>query len=143
MLPGADAAAKRFIVPMTLISFIARDETTPEFMTRKVWMIVSTLVAATMRLRMRVVLVDPHELGALELDLGGLGVEADDDLDVGVGLELLGHPAAPEGAQPGDQDAAAHPQPFQTERRARIMSKSWSWMRWRMSSAASMTLLLL
>ncbi|MND08658.1 hypothetical protein D3C83_314310 [compost metagenome] len=51
VLPGADAAAKRFIVPMTLISFMARDETCPVFMTRKVWMIVSTLVAATMRLR--------------------------------------------------------------------------------------------
>ena len=51
MLSGAEAAAKRFIVPMTLISFIVREETTPEFMTRKVWMIVSTLVAATIRLR--------------------------------------------------------------------------------------------
>ena len=51
MLPAAEAAANRFIVPMTLISFIAREDIWPVFMTRKVWMIVSTFVAATMRLR--------------------------------------------------------------------------------------------
>ena len=49
--PGADAAANRFIVPITLISWMRPDRMPVESTTRKVWMIVSTLVAATMRLR--------------------------------------------------------------------------------------------
>ena len=53
----------------------------------------------------RVALVGPHELGALELDGRLDGVEADDHLDVGVGLEGLGDPAAPERAEAGDEDA--------------------------------------
>ena len=55
--------------------------------------------------------------------VGLVAVEADDDLDVGVGLELLGDPAAPERAEPGDEDASSHGhQPNQTMRRLRSMS---------------------
>src|SRR3954463_10085517 len=57
----------------------------------------------------RVALVGPHELGALQLDLGLLDVEADDHLDRRVTLEGLGYPAAPERAETGDEDAASHP----------------------------------
>ena len=49
---------------------------------------------------------------------GGSRVEADDHLDAGDLLELLREPAAPERAEPGDEDAhAAPPQPNQTLRR--------------------------
>jgi len=51
VLPGDDAAAKRFIVPITLISCILRDDIVVESTTRKVCTIVSTLVAFTMRER--------------------------------------------------------------------------------------------
>ena len=46
---AADAAANRFIVPMTLISCIVRDAHRVESTTRKVCTIVSTWVACTMR----------------------------------------------------------------------------------------------
>ena len=48
--PEAPAAARRFIVPMTLISCRRRLLTPPEFVTMKVCRIVSTCVAFTMRL---------------------------------------------------------------------------------------------
>ena len=51
MLPGADAAANRFMVPITLISCIVRARAAVESMIRNVWTIVSTRVACTMRLR--------------------------------------------------------------------------------------------
>jgi hypothetical protein len=51
VLPGADAAAKRFMVPMTLISCIVRDDIDVESTTRKVCTTVSTFVAFTMRAR--------------------------------------------------------------------------------------------
>ena len=38
---GAEAAANRFMVPMTLISWVARRDIWVESTTRKVWMIVS------------------------------------------------------------------------------------------------------
>jgi hypothetical protein len=46
---GADAAANRFIVPITLISCIERRDIWVGSTTRNVWMIVSTWVARTMR----------------------------------------------------------------------------------------------
>ena len=46
---GADAAANRFIVPITLISCIARVDICVGSTARNVWMIVSTSVARTMR----------------------------------------------------------------------------------------------
>ncbi len=49
MLPAAEAAANRFMVPMTLISCMARDDMAVESMTRNVWAMVSTPVARTMR----------------------------------------------------------------------------------------------
>src|SRR4029078_10532411 len=49
VLPGADAAANRFIVPITLISCIVRLDIIVESTTRNVWTIVSTFVAFTMR----------------------------------------------------------------------------------------------
>ena len=48
---GADAAANRFIVPITLISCMARRDICVGSTMRKVWMIVSTWVAFTMRAR--------------------------------------------------------------------------------------------
>ena len=69
----------------------------------------------------RVVLVAAHVLGALQLDRRFLAVESDDHVDVGVAFERLRDPPAPERAEAGDEDAAAH-QPNQTERRARSMS---------------------
>ena len=51
MDPGADAAANRFIVPMTLISWIVRERAMVESTIRKVWTIVSTFVAFTIRFR--------------------------------------------------------------------------------------------
>ena len=48
-LSGWLAAAKRFIVPMTLVSCICADDTDDESTSRKVWTIVSTCVARTMR----------------------------------------------------------------------------------------------
>lgn len=48
---GVDAAAKRFIVPMTLISCIERVDIIVGSTTRNVWMIVSTWVARTIRYR--------------------------------------------------------------------------------------------
>src|SRR3546814_699572 len=56
----------------------------------------------------RVALVAAHELGALKGDRGLVAVEADDDVDRRVSLEGLGDPAAPEGAETGDEDALAH-----------------------------------
>ena len=50
--PAAPAAARRFIVPMTLISCMARRGTVVEFVIMKVWRIVSTWVAFTIRFRM-------------------------------------------------------------------------------------------
>ena len=50
--PAAPAAARRFIVPMTLISCMARRGTVAEFVIMNVWRIVSTWVAFTMRFRM-------------------------------------------------------------------------------------------
>ena len=50
--PAAPAAAKRFIVPMTLISCMARLGTEEEFVIMKVWRIVSTWVAFTIRFMM-------------------------------------------------------------------------------------------
>jgi hypothetical protein len=55
-----------------------------------------------------VALVGLDELGALQLDPGLLGVEADDRLDVGVVLDRLSQPPTPEAAQPGDEDASPH-----------------------------------
>ena len=55
-----------------------------------------------------VLLVGADELGALQRHPGLVGPQAQDHLDVGLGLEGLGHAAAPEGVQPGDQDAPAH-----------------------------------
>ena len=49
VLPGADAAANRFIVPITLISCIVRDDMDVESTTMNVCTIVSTFVAFTMR----------------------------------------------------------------------------------------------
>ena len=49
VLSGADAAAKRFMVPMTFVSCTVRDDACVESMTRNVWTIVSTPVACTMR----------------------------------------------------------------------------------------------
>ena len=51
MLPGADAAANRFIVPITLISCIVAGRIGVESTMRNVCTIVSTWVACTMRLR--------------------------------------------------------------------------------------------
>ena len=93
---------------MTLISWRARPETSTELVSRKVCTMVSTWVARTMRLQDRVLLVGPDELGALEGHPGLVGAQAEDHLDVGLGLEGLGHAAAPEGVQPGDQDPSAH-----------------------------------
>ena len=47
--PAAPAAARRFMVPMTLISCMARRDTELEFVIMKVWRIVSTWVAFTIR----------------------------------------------------------------------------------------------
>ncbi len=49
--PGADAAAKRFMVPITLISWMVRDFICVESTTRNVWTIVSIFAAFTMRAR--------------------------------------------------------------------------------------------
>lgn len=51
VLPGAAAAANRFIVPMTLISCIVRDRIWVESTTRKVCTIVSISAAFTIRAR--------------------------------------------------------------------------------------------
>jgi hypothetical protein len=48
-LSGWLAAANRFMVPMTLISCIRDDDTDDESTSRKLWTIVSTWVARTMR----------------------------------------------------------------------------------------------
>src|SRR5271169_5047693 len=53
--PAAPAAARRFIVPMTLISCMARLGTEEEFVIMKVWRIVSTWVALTIRFMMEYV----------------------------------------------------------------------------------------
>ncbi len=50
--PAAPAAASRFIVPMTLISCMARLGTEEELVIMKVWRIVSTWVAFTIRFMM-------------------------------------------------------------------------------------------
>jgi hypothetical protein len=55
-----------------------------------------------------VLLVRADELGALEGDPGLVRPQAEDHLHVGLGLEGLGHPPAPEGVKPGDEDAPAH-----------------------------------
>ena len=39
---------------------------------------------------------------------GSLAAHAQDHLDLGIGLQGLGHAAAPEGVQPGDQDPSTH-----------------------------------
>ena len=73
----------------------------------------------------RVRLVGLHVLGALELDAGLLGVDADDHVDVGVLLQCLRQSPAPEGAEAGDEDAATHRRnryPNQTLRRWRNIS---------------------
>ena len=62
-------------------------------------MMVSTWVAFTMPAEDRVGLVGADVLGALELDLGLVAVEPDDDVDVGICLEALGDAAAPERAR--------------------------------------------
>ena len=49
--PEAPAAARRFIVPITLISWRRAMLIPAEFVTMKVWRMVSTCVAFTMRLR--------------------------------------------------------------------------------------------
>ncbi len=76
----------------------------------------SILAAFTMRDEDRVALVGADVLGALQLDGRLLAVEADDDVDVGVLLQLLGHPAAPEGAEAGDEDALCPSAPTRTTR---------------------------
>jgi len=48
---GAPAAARRFIVPITFCSCRLRPLARVESTTRKVWMMVSTWVAFTIRLR--------------------------------------------------------------------------------------------
>ena len=48
---------------------------------------------------------DPHEVGPLEGHRRVPGADPDHHLDLRVGLEHLGHPTAPEGVGPGDQDA--------------------------------------
>ena len=76
-----------------------------------------------------VVRVDPHVLGAFQLD-GGLGrVQPDDDLDVGVGLECLRHATTPERAEAGHEHATGarlrvrgRVHPNHTERRRRSIS---------------------
>src|SRR5439155_21622200 len=56
----------------------------------------------------RLVLVAAHVFGALELDHRLFAVESDDDLDVGLPLERLRDPTAPERPEAGDQDSLAH-----------------------------------
>ena len=51
VLPGAPAAAQRFIVPITLISCMCLVSGGPESTTRNVCSTVSTRVARTMRAR--------------------------------------------------------------------------------------------
>ena len=51
VLPAADAAANRFMVPMTLISCIERFDIWVGSTTRNVWMMVSTCVARTILAR--------------------------------------------------------------------------------------------
>jgi hypothetical protein len=58
----------------------------------------------------RVADVGPDELGALEVEVGLLQVDADDRLDIGVGLEPLGEPATEVAGDAGDQDALTHRQ---------------------------------
>ena len=65
----------------------------------------------------RVGRVGPHELGALERQPRLAGVEPDDRARPPDRLELLREAAAPEGAEPGDEDAHAGAQPNQTLRR--------------------------
>src|SRR5262245_45991022 len=95
----------------------------------------------------RVALVGAHVLGAVEGHGGLAGVEADDDVDVGLGLQRLRDAAAPERAKPGDEYPAPHASalpaayPNQTLRRRLSMSYSSVWMVWRMSSDVSMILL--
>ena len=50
--PAAPAAASRFMVPMTLISCMARRGTVTELVIMNVWRMVSTRVAFTILLRM-------------------------------------------------------------------------------------------
>ena len=104
--PAAPAAASRFIVPMTLISCIVR----PLHLRR---------VDDEERVQDRVDLRSPARCGrgssssrrrartrcARAATVGSSRVEADDHLDVGVALERLRDAAAPEGAEPGDEDA--------------------------------------
>ena len=56
----------------------------------------------------RIVLIGADELGPLQRDGRLARVEANDDLHVGIALEGLRQAAAPEGGQPGDEDAPAH-----------------------------------
>jgi len=67
----------------------------------------------------------PESIAALQGDLGVLRAQPDDDVDVGVAFERLGHAAPPERPQAGDEHASTHPtrpQPNQTLRRSLSMS---------------------
>src|SRR5205814_5618067 len=55
-------------------------------------------------------------LGALELHARLSGVEADDDVDIGVLPQGLRQPATPEGAEAGDEYAATHALTIRTRR---------------------------
>ena len=121
--PDCPAAARRFMVPMTLISCRARLETRVESTTRKVWTMVSTWVAADDAGQDRIRLVGLDEFGPLERDGGLACPHAQDHVHVGVRFEGLGHPAAPERVEAGDEDASPHRrQPNQTLRRSRSIS---------------------
>ena len=90
----------------------------------------------------RVLVADADELRALELARRVLGADADDRLDLGVALERLGEPPAPERGEAGDEDAPRARRlvhPSHTDRRLATMSISSSWMRARTSSATVWT----
>ena len=123
MLPGADAAANRFIVPMTLISCSGRRRHLGRVDDEE-------RVDDRVDLRRlhdagedRVVLVAAHVLGALELDRAAPSVSRPTITSTSrIVLERLRDPAAPERAEPGDEDRDGPRQPNQTERRCRSMS---------------------
>ena len=103
-LPGAPAAASRFIVPITLISCSVRPVARVESTMRCVCTTVSISVARTMRARIEYDESARTNSVRSSGTRGSLRVEPDDDLDVGPLLERLRDATTPVGAQAGDED---------------------------------------
>ena len=79
-----------------------------ELVSRKVWTMVSTWVARTMRLRIEYFWSERTNSVRSSGTRGSLAPRPEDHLDLGLSFECLGHPSTPKGVQAGDQDPSPH-----------------------------------